>query len=147
INLLSRTPEQAHSELMVTLQPKLGTDAWPYDMSFFFVRPLLRFGDRVIAPSGRLLYAKLGFGLHHTLYYAIPRALRPRFSRIVGRAFQDYVSDLFARLAAREGTAAVRDRDMESMFEGHSLPKLCDGALQCGNTLILWEAKAWTTSD
>jgi hypothetical protein len=112
----------------------------PYDPLPLAAKPLVRLEGRVYCPSVRLLRWKLTTGLHHA--FLAPRTTRgsdrDQYLTYAGRVFEDYVETLLRR-AFQAGKRFLGERELRRAAAGG---KVCDGAILCGDSIVLIEAKA-----
>lgn len=121
----------------------------------FQLYPLLRLSNGSAIPiTLPFLYDKMSVGaywlLHESFRVADAKKGVPAFTKYVGELFQDYITDLLARVYAAGQPERFFDevsifqaspRMQQAMRRGKP-PRCCDGILVSGNSLVLFEMTA-----
>ncbi|CAA9370033.1 MAG: hypothetical protein AVDCRST_MAG68-5431 [uncultured Gemmatimonadetes bacterium] len=116
------------------------SDLWPYHFLPLAGQPIITIGERAYCPSVQLLFEKATSGLHHIFLdpHQTTKAERNRWFIYMGAVFEDYVDRVFRRafppMTGRYLDATVLNR----LVSGKS----CDGLINYGDAVILFETKA-----
>lgn len=119
-----------------------------FDVGRFYATPFIRFGDMLVAPSVRLLLAKLSFGLHHTIMFAVPGPARRKYLQLIGESFEAYVAELIQRIAVSQASSCLLEADLQKAASPRSDKResVADGVIFDDTTLVVWDAKSRTAS-
>lgn len=118
------------------------TDIKPFHILPFARWPLVTFGDQVYSVSVKLLMEKLTRGLHDVyLEQNPPWQQRERYLNYIGKIFEDYVEQIFARIyPPLSGRYVPLDKFRVNYLKRNQ--KYCDGLILYEDSVILVETKA-----
>jgi hypothetical protein len=121
----------------------------------FQLYPLFRLSNGSAIPIALpFLFDKMSIGaywlLHESFRLADSKRGIPTFTKYVGELFQDYITDLLARLYAAgqperffdEASILQASPRMRQAMRKGKTPRCCDGILVSGNSLVLFEMTA-----
>lgn len=119
----------------------------PFDFVPLASKPLVRFGRRIFCSSTQLLMSKLSTGLYYTLANSVQGEERNRFSRFMGRAFEQYVGRMLKRMYAHPNSLlvdgdALRTAALRQSPRSKGNAKTADFLVVDGDLALVLEVKA-----